>query len=385
MGCMKRSSSRILTTHTGSLPRPNDVVELMLAAEAGTLQDQTRLAERVGTATVEIVQRQMETGIDVVGDGEVSKPSYSTYVKDRLNGFEGESVMPMRHIRDEQLFPGYVTPGAQNRAGIKFPACSGPISVRDREAVKRDVANLRAALSGHQPEDVFMTAVSPGQIARFMANAYYPSHEAYVYALADAMKYEYQTIVDAGFVLQLDCPDLASGRGNSEFADLSLKDWRKVAFMHVDALNQATAGLPQEQLRLHLCWGNYEGPHIHDVPLKDIIDVALSANVQAISFEAANPRHSHEWRLFETVKLPPGKIIMPGVLDSCTNYIEHPELVAQRLVRYASVVGRENVIAGADCGFGTFVGDSRVDAEIAWAKLAAMVEGAKLATAELWA
>jgi 5-methyltetrahydropteroyltriglutamate--homocysteine methyltransferase len=229
-----------------------------------------------------------------------------------------------------------------------------------------------------------MTAVSPGQVARFMANDYYPSHEAYVFALAEAMKHEYKTIVDAGFVLQLDCPDLASGRSNSEFMDVSLEDWRKVAFMHVEALNLALAGLPEEQLRLHLCWGNYEGPHTGDVALAEIIDIALSAKVGAISFEAANPRHAHEWKLFETVKLPPGKVLIPGVLDSCSNYIEHPELVAQRLVRYASVAGRENVIAGTDCGFGTFVGASRVDGEIAWAKLAAMAEGARVASAELW-
>ncbi len=357
---------------------------MMLAREAGRLDEEAALEERIRTATVDIVRRQIEAGIDVVNDGEVSKPSYSTYVKDRLNGFEGESVMPMRRIKDEQLFPGYVAPGALNRAEIKFPACNGPISVKDPQAVQRDIDNLKAALDGSGPEDVFMTAVSPGQIARFMGNTYYPSHEAYVYALAEAMKYEYQAIVEAGFVLQLDCPDLASGRGNSEFAELGLEDWRKVAFMHVDALNQATAGLPPEQLRLHLCWGNYEGPHVHDVPLEDIIDVALSANVQAISFEAANPRHAHEWKLFEKINLPEGKILIPGVLDSCTNYIEHPELVAQRLARFASVVGPENVIAGTDCGFGTFVGDAQVDAEIAWAKLGAMVEGARLASAQLF-
>jgi len=381
---MKRSTSRILTTHTGSLPRPKDLVELMLASEAGTLRDRGALAERIHSATAEIVRRQIDAGIDVVNDGEVSKPSYSTYVKDRLNGFEGESRSPFSQTRDEQVFAGFIAPGGHQRAAIRFPACSGPISVKDPEAVKRDVANLKAALEGRQPEEAFRTAVSPGQVARFMANDYYPSHEAYVFALAEAMKHEYKTIVDAGFVLQLDCPDLASGRSNSEFMDVSLEDWRKVAFMHVEALNLALAGLPEEQLRLHLCWGNYEGPHTGDVALAEIIDIALSAKVGAISFEAANPRHAHEWKLFETVKLPPGKVLIPGVLDSCSNYIEHPELVAQRLVRYASVAGRENVIAGTDCGFGTFVGASRVDGEIAWAKLAAMAEGARVASAELW-
>jgi 5-methyltetrahydropteroyltriglutamate--homocysteine methyltransferase len=380
---MKRSTSRILTTHTGSLPRPKDLAQLMLAAESGGA-DQAILGQRVAEATAEIVRRQLATGLDVVNDGEVSKPSYSTYVKDRLNGFEGEDRSPFSLIRDEQIYPGFVSPGRDQRGSIRFPTCNGPISVKDPEAVRRDVARLQAALQGQQPTDVFMTAVSPGQIARFMGNDYYPSHEAYVFALAEVMKHEYRAIVEAGFVLQLDCPDLASGRSNSEFVSLPLEDWRKVAFMHVEALNAAIAGLPEEQLRLHLCWGNYEGPHTGDVPLPDIIDVALAAHVQAISFEAANPRHAHEWKLFETVKLPAGKVVIPGVLDSCSNYIEHPELVAQRIGRYASVVGRENVIAGVDCGFGTFVGDSRVDGEIAWAKLGAMVEGARLASKELW-
>ncbi len=380
---MKRSTRRILTTHTGSLPRPRDLTELMLAREAGS-RDATALEQRVASATAETVQRQIEVGLDVVNDGEMSKPSYSTYVKDRLNGFEGESGMPVGGVRDEKLFPGFRAMNSPNRSQIKFPACSGPISLKDPEAVKHDIANLQAATAGKAVEDVFMTAVSPGQIARFMGNTYYPGHEAYVFALAEAMKYEYRTIVEAGFVLQLDCPDLASGRNNSEFADFPLDEWKKVAFMHVEALNVAIAGLPDDRIRLHLCWGNYEGPHVNDVPLRDVIDVALSAHVQAISFEGANPRHGHEWQLFETIKLPEGKIIIPGVLDSCTNYVEHPELVAQRIVRYASLVGRENVIAGVDCGFGTFVGDARVHGEVAWAKLASMAEGARLASTELF-
>lgn len=383
---MKRSTQRILTTHTGSLPRPKDLAGLMLARERGPLADAAALAGRVRAATEETVRRQIEAGIDVVNDGEMSKPSYSTYIKDRLNGFEGENVMPMRRMRDEQMFPGFQAVGGPTRDQIRFPACNGPISLKDPDAVKQDVADLKAAVDAQArpPEDVFMTAVSPGQIARFMANAYYPSHEAYVFALAEAMKYEYKTIVDAGLVLQLDCPDLASGRANSEFAELSLEEWRKVAFMHVEALNQAIAGLPEDKLRLHLCWGNYEGPHLQDVPLTDVIDIALTAHVQAISFEAANPRHAHEWTVFEKVKLPEERIIIPGVLDSCTNYVEHPELVAQRLTKFASLVGRENVVAGVDCGFGTFVGDARVHGEIAWAKLASMAEGARIASAELW-
>jgi 5-methyltetrahydropteroyltriglutamate--homocysteine methyltransferase len=383
---MKRSTQRILTTHTGSLPRPGDLTELMLAREAATPADPAALDARIAEATRETVQRQIDAGLDVVNDGEMSKPSYSTYVKDRLNGFEGESGMPMGGaLRDEKLFPGFRIQNAFNRGHIRFPACNGPISLKDPGAVRRDIANLQAATVGTQVEEVFVTAVSPGQVARFMGNTYYPSHEAYVFALAEAMKYEYKAIVEAGFVLQLDCPDLASGRSNSTFADLTLEEWKKqVAFMHIDALNAAIAGLPEDRLRLHLCWGNYEGPHVGDVPLRDILDVAFGAQVQAISFEGANPRHAHEWKVFETVKLPAGKIIIPGVLDSCTNYVEHPELVSQRIVRYASLVGRENVIAGVDCGFGTFVGDARVHGEVAWAKLASMAEGARLATAALW-
>lgn len=381
---MKRSSGRILTTHTGSLPRPQDLAELMLASEAGTLGDVAALADQVSAATRDIVRRQTEAGVDIVNDGEMSKPSYSTYVKDRLNGFEGQSRSPFSQNRDELEFPGFVAAGGQRRGELKFPVCSGPISVKDAAAVTRDIDRLKNAAEGQAFEELFMTAVSPGQIARFMANDYYPSHEAYVFALAEAMKHEYRAIVEAGLVLQLDCPDLASGRSNSEFMTLELSEWRKIAFMHVEALNLSLEGLPEDRLRLHLCWGNYEGPHTSDVPLADIIDIALSAHVQAISFEAANPRHAHEWKLFETVKLPAGKIVIPGVLDSCSNYIEHPELVAQRLVRYAGVVGRENVMAGADCGFGTFVGAARVNSQIVWAKLASMAEGARLASAELW-
>lgn len=381
---MKRSLDRILTTHTGSLPRPPDLVDMMIAREQGQQADRATFERRVREAVAETVQRQLGTGLDVVNDGEVSKPSYSTYVKDRLSGFGGESVPRFSRSQDDVDFPGYAPPADRARAQLSYPACTGPVEVKDRQAVQRDIANLKAATQLQPATDVFMTAVSPGQIARFMPNAFYPSEEAYIYALAEAMKDEYKAIVDAGFVLQLDCPDLASGRSYGDFAKLSLEEWKQRAFMHVEALNQATAGLPEDQLRIHLCWGNYPGPHHHDVPLRDIIDLAFRARAGAISFEAANPRHAHEWKLFEEVRLPDGKVLIPGVIDSCSNYIEHPELVAQRLERFASVAGRENVIAGVDCGFGTFVGTATVFPAIAWAKLASLTEGARLASRTLF-
>jgi 5-methyltetrahydropteroyltriglutamate--homocysteine methyltransferase len=380
---MQRSIDRILTTHTGSLPRPDDLAELMLARENGQVVDASKLEERVRTAVAETVAQQVQIGIDVVDDGEASKASYSTYVKDRLTGFGGQSErMPNG---DAAEFPEWAARSAieRNRASVQMPACDGPVSVKDPQAVHRDIANLKAAIGQTPASDVFMTAVSPGQIARFLPNHYYPSHETYLAALSDAMRSEYRAIVEAGFVLQLDCPDLASGR-NNQFADLSLEEFRKIVQLHVEAMNSALDGLPPEQLRMHLCWGNYQGPHIHDVPLADILDIVFTARPSAISFEAANPRHAHEWKLFETVKLPEGKILIPGVIESCSNYVEHPELVAQRIVRYARLVGRENVLAGSDCGFGTFVGSVTVDPRISWVKLAALAEGARLASQELW-
>jgi 5-methyltetrahydropteroyltriglutamate--homocysteine methyltransferase len=254
--------------------------------------------------------------------------------------------------------------------------------MRDAEAVQRDIANFRQALEGRQPADVFMTAVSPGTIAQFLHNAYYPTHEAYIYALADAMRSEYRAIADAGFNLQVDCPDL-TGLGE-RVQDVGLDAFRARVRLHVEALNQALDGVPPEQLRMHLCWGNWAGPHTHDVPLRDILDIVLQARPSAVSFEGANPRHEHEWTVFKDLRLPEGKAIIPGVIDSCSNYVEHPELVAQRIVRYAQLVGRENVIAGTDCGFGTFVGRITVDPRIVWVKLQSLVEGARLASQELW-
>jgi 5-methyltetrahydropteroyltriglutamate--homocysteine methyltransferase len=380
---MKRSVDRILTTHTGSLPRPADLIRTMFAREEGVPVDGAALGTRIRSAVAEVVRKQVDAGIAVVNDGEVSKPSYATYVKDRLTGFGGASqALQYQDLVDfpEMAKRVFGDPGRSRR---KTPACTGPIAVRDPGAAQADVDNLKAAVADVAADDVFVSAASPGVISLFFRDDHYGSHEAYLFAIADAMRHEYETVARAGFVLQLDCPDLAMGR-HIQFAALGLDEFRKMARLHLAALDHAVAGIPPEQLRMHLCWGNYEGPHHYDVPLADLLDLVFAARPQAVSFEAANPRHAHEWKVFERVKVPPGKIIIPGVLDSTTNFIEHPELVAERIARYARLVGRENVIAGTDCGFGTWVGQAAVDPDIAWAKLASLAEGARLASRELW-
>ncbi|MDE2513291.1 MAG: cobalamin-independent methionine synthase II family protein [Alphaproteobacteria bacterium] len=381
---MKRSTERFLCTHTGSLPRPERLIRDMYAKEEGVPVDRAQLAAHIRDAVGEIVRKQSAAGVDIVNDGEMSKPSYATYIKDRLAGFGGESI-PVTSYKDLADFPNLHRKvfGDPGRARRKTPACNGPISVRDAEAARTDVANLKAALSGARHEAAFMSAASPGVISLFFHNDHYPSHEAYLMAIAEAMRPEYETVVNAGVVLQLDCPDLAMGR-HIQFGDLDLKEFRKMATLHIEALNHAVRNIPAESLRMHLCWGNYEGPHHCDVPIGDIIDLVFKAKPAAISFEAANPRHAHEWKLFETVKLPDGKVLIPGVLESKSNFIEHPELIAQRIGRYAKLVGRENVIAGSDCGYGTWVGQAAVDPQVVWAKLAAMAEGCRLATREFW-
>jgi len=380
---MPRSTACFLTTHTGSLPRPPDLIRMMFAKEDGVPVDPAALADRIRSAVVEIVGKQVAAGLAIVNDGEMSKPSYATYVKDRLNGFGGASH-PLQY-RDLVDFPEMAKRvfGDPGRSRRRTPACDAPISVRDPRAVERDVDNLRAALQAAPGASGFMTAASPGVISLFFKNEHYPSHEAYLFAIAEAMRHEYETVARAGFVLQVDCPDLGMGR-HIQFAELGLDEFRAMARLHVEALNHALAKVPPDQARLHLCWGNYEGPHHHDVALADILDIALGARPRAISFEASNPRHAHEWRVFESVRLPDGTVIIPGVLDSTTNFIEHPDLVAERIGRYARLVGRENVIAGTDCGFGTWVGQAAVDPDIAWAKLASMAEGARRATREFW-
>ncbi len=367
---MKTSTERILTTHTGSLPRPADLADR---------HDQ----DAVRSAVQETVRRQLEAGVDIVNDGEVSKPSYATYVTERLSGFTGEPVpLELRGFEEFPEFAQKMWGDPEMAAVMANPSCDGPVAYVNRSLVEADIANLQAAAAADGAAEVFMSAASPGVIEMFMANRYYPSTGDYLQALAEAMKQEYDAISQAGLVLQLDCPDLAC-----EWAmgpEQTTAEFRRVVAQRLEALDYATRDIPPDRLRMHLCWGNYEGPHLTDVPLADIIDLVLAARPTAVSFEGANPRHEHEWKVFEEVKLPEGKAVIPGVLDSTTNYIEHPELVAQRIIRYADVVGRENVIAGSDCGFATFAALVPVDPKITWAKLAAMSEGARLASQQLW-
>jgi 5-methyltetrahydropteroyltriglutamate--homocysteine methyltransferase len=380
---MRRSTERFLTTHTGSLPRPDDLIRAMFAREEGVPVDRAALAARIRSAVAEVVARQVEVGLDVVSDGELSKPSYATYVKDRLHGFGGASH-PLEY-QDLVEFPDLARRvfGDPGRSRRRTPACDGPISVRDPEAAEIDAHNLRTALDPLPSAEGFLSAASPGVISLFFRNTHYEGHEAYLFAIAEAMRHEYEAVARAGLILQVDCPDLAMGR-HIQFARLSLEEFREMAELHVEALNRALANIPPEQLRMHLCWGNYEGPHHYDVPLSDILDIVLEARPSAISFEAANPRHGHEWTVFERMKLPSDKVLIPGVIESKTNYIEHPELVAQRIGRYARLVGRERVIAGTDCGFGTWVGQAAVDPGVVWAKMASLAEGARTASREFW-
>ena len=381
---MKRSESRILTTHTGSLPRSPELQGLLrsrLDPKAGEAEEfRTGVDEGVADA----VAKQFEIGIDVINDGEQGRVQYATYVKDRLTGFDGEQLLRARPRIDMVDFPEFAAQsGVSSSATIPWPACTGPIAWKDKDAVQRDIQRLQAATSGVKSEEVFITAASPGVIANFLVNEHYPSEEEYLYALAEVMKDDYKAIVDSGLLLQIDCPDLAMTRV-TQFSDLSQEQFIKIVEIHVEVLQYALAGLAPDRMRLHLCWGNTEGPHHYDVPLKEIINIVLKAPPLGISFEGANPRHAHEWKVWEDVKLPDGKVIIPGVLVTTTNFIEHPELIAERIVRYAGVVGKENMMVGSDCGFGTSAWGRRVESRIAWAKLEAMVEGARLASQELW-
>lgn len=382
---MRHSTDRILVTHTGSLPRPENLARMMIAREKGEQIDTKLLEETIREAVKEVVRQQVKLGIDIVSDGEMSKIGFANYVKDRLTGFEGASnpVVAQDVMDHPDLRVRMFRRNEGSESRYFTPACSGPIKLRDRNAVHVDIANLKAAMQESGAQEAFMPAASPGTIAQVMQNSYYPTHEAYLYALADAMRYEYRAIGEAGLLLQLDCPDLAMQR-HTRFANASLDEFRASIQQNIEALNYALGGIPREQVRVHVCWGNYPGPHHRDVPLRDILDLLLRMNCGAFSIEAANPRHEHEWKVFEEIKLPEGTILIPGVIDTCSTYIEHPEVVAQRLVRYAQVVGRENVIAGTDCGFGTFLGASAIAPSVAWAKLQSVVEGARLALKELW-
>jgi 5-methyltetrahydropteroyltriglutamate--homocysteine methyltransferase len=382
---MQRSTSRILTTHTGSLPRSPSLQEWLRLREGRQPYDLQAFDAAVREAVGDVVHRQSSVGLDVINDGEQGRSQYAAYVKERLRGFAGERLIRRRPRLGDEDFPEFAAQGGTHQSSLSIPqpACTGALAWQAFEAVQRDIDTLRAATADVQVEEVFMTAASPGVIAAFLPNAYYPDEDAYLAALAEIMRREYQAIVEAGFLLQIDCPDLAMTRV-TQFAHLSVDEFVKVVARHVEVLNAALEGLPPERLRLHLCWGNYEGPHHHDVPLRAIIDMVLQARPMGLSFEGANPRHAHEWKVWQEVKLPDDKIIIPGILDSTTNFIEHPELVAERIVRYAEVVGRERVIAGTDCGFGTSAWGRKVDARIAWAKLASLVQGARLASDQLW-
>lgn len=380
---MKRSTSRLLTTHTGSLPRPRQVVDLLLAEQKSPGARKAEFTAAVREAMTMVAAKQAECGIDVINDGEQGRADYTVHVLDRLAGFEGESSPPMGTGEPEfpelaAMLTFFASP-FQHR-----PKCSGPVGWKDWASAESDIALSKQALAGVKAEDFFMTSPSPGQIARYLKNAYYKTEEDYVFALADVMKREYKAIVDAGFILQLDCPDLAMLR-HMVYLDKPLSEFRKIIAVNVAALNEAVKDIPADRMRMHVCWGSTMAPRHTDVPLKDIIDIVLTAKPMAVSFPAANPRHEHEWKIWKDVKLPAGKVIVPGVIDSTHNTVEHPEVVCDRLLNFAGCVGRENLIGGVDCGFGTFAGRVQVDTRIVWMKLAALAEGARLASKQLWA
>ena len=389
---MKRSTDRILTTHAGALPRPPDLMQMLVAKDDGKPYDHNAYAQRVQGAVAEAVQKQIETGIDIVNDGEESKRGFSNYVRDRFSGLEerqfkqGEGPTPsLIYGRDVPEFGEYFVgrglfgpggpPAGQNSRQI---FCTGPITYIGQAEVQTDVANLKAALQGKHVEEAFLPAITPGTVEHWLRNEYYPSDEAYLYAVADALHEEYKAIVNGGFILQIDDPDLPDAW--QIHPEMDVPTYHKFADLRVEALNQALSGLSRDRVRFHTCWGSYHGPHKYDIPLRDIIDLILKIPAGAYSIEASNPRHAHEWRLWEDVKLPDGAILIPGVVGHGSDFIEHPELVAERLVAYAKLVGRENVIAGTDCGLGPRVGHP----SIAWAKFQAMAEGARLATKQLW-
>jgi 5-methyltetrahydropteroyltriglutamate--homocysteine methyltransferase len=381
---MLRSTDRIRITHTGSLPRPDGLTGLLVKLDQGQLTDAERssFADAVKAAVLDVVAKQRAAGIDVVNDGEQSKVSYSTYVTERVSGFGGTG-QPLV-LADYLDYPAYAASLGIDPAKIMaFPACIGELSYSRPELVATDLANLDAALEISGGEEAFVSCASPGVISLFLQNQHYADHESYLQALAEVMKTEYDAIHAAGRLVQLDCPDLAMGR-HMQFPDLSLEDWLGRIRLHIEAINTATRDIPADRLRMHLCWGNYEGPHTRDVNLSDIVDVVLAARPAGLSFEASNPRHEHEWRVWEDVKLPDGKVLIPGVIDSTNNYVEHPQLVADRIVRLAEIVGRENVIASTDCGFGTAAQLIQVHPEITWAKFASLSEGAELASRSLW-
>lgn len=371
----------ILTTHVGSLPRNQEVVDFIFAREHGTPYDAPAFDAAMTRAVSETVRKQVEAGVDIVSDGETSKISYATYVKDRYTGFDGDS--PRNAPADLKLFPSFLKRIAKSGGTPQYarPMCVGEVKSKGQGELDKDIANLKAAMAEHGAERGFMNAASPGVISLFLQNDFYPTRDAYLAALADAMKAEYETIVASGLDLQLDCPDLALSR-HMLFTDLSDAEFVKVAASHVEALNHALSDIPPEKVRIHICWGNYEGPHVCDIPMAQMFDTLMSARARYVLFETSNPRHGHEWATFRDRRadIPDDKVLVPGVVDTTTNFVEHPELVAQRLTRFTEIVGQDRVIAGSDCGFGTFAGFGAVDPDIAYAKLKAMAEGAALAS-----
>ena len=373
--------TRILTTHVGSLPRSQAVVDLLFARERGEAYDQATFDATMAAACAVTVRRQVEAGIDIVSDGETSKISYATYVKDRYTGFEGDS--PRNAPADLRLFPGFLERLARSGGTPQYarPCCTGPVMPKDDRDLKADIGRLKAAMAEHGAARGFMNAASPGVVSLFLPNRHYPSREAYLAALADALKAEYEAIVAAGLDLQLDCPDLAVSR-HMLFTDLDDEEFVEIAEGNVEALNHALANVPADRVRAHICWGNYEGPHVCDIGMDKVFATLMKVKARHLLFETANPRHGHEWAVFRDrrAEIPDDKVLVPGVIDSTTNFVEHPELVAERVGRFVNLVGADRVVAGTDCGFGTFAGFGAVDADIVYAKLAAMREGADLVT-----
>ncbi len=374
------ASDRFLTTHVGSLPRPEALLDLVFAREAGEQISEADFDAAVERATAYVIKRQIEAGVSVINDGEQSKPSYATYIKHRLSGFGGEAGQ--YEFADLEAFPGAKAQvfGNKGRAKRSAPACTSPITVIDMEAPKIDAERLKRLANGHA---TFMSAASPGVTALFFPNQYYASDEEYVFALAEGLRHEYETIAAAGITLQVDCPDLAMGR-HVQFTHLSMEDFRKRIGMNIAALNHAVQNIPPEQLRMHLCWGNYPGPHHCDVALEEIADIIWTAKPQTVLLEGANPRHAHEFAFFEQHPLPEGKILCPGMIEPQSPYIEHPELIAQRIGRYADLLGRERIMVGVDCGFSVHAGSNSLDPDIVWAKLATLSEGAAIASSRYW-
>jgi len=383
---MQLGTGRVLTTHSGSLPRPSRFLSLVLAQEAGESVDEAQFADEVRAAVRETVRLQADAGVDVLNDGEMSKPSYATYVKDRLTGFGGQGSIEQvaASVMALEDFPDFAEKQAQtvaSAATIRFTTCDGPVEYVGQAAVQSDIDILKASTGGVRSAGVFMSAASPGVIAVFSPNRYYDSQEEYLGTLAEAMRQEYEAIHRAGLVLQLDCPDLAMTAPGAG----SLENFRAQMELNIEALNHALANIPAEAARIHICWGNGEFPRTSDVELKDIIDIVLKAKPAGLMLMSSNGRHAHEWKVFQDTKLPEGKYVIPGVLDSTTNIVEHPEVVADRLIRYAEVVGRDNVMAGTDCGFGTVAGMDTVVPSVTWAKFRSQAEGAKIASGHLWA